>query len=178
LTYLVAPDLSPNGFQLDNQWKVDQFGGLKPLKPPTLEEHRRFMRMTQEGYKPFLNGFRLGGPQCEGLLQLMASCRQEGIPAALVFMPEGPAFRSWYSPDTLRDVQEWVERLGGENDAPVIDARKWMAEDDFRDSNHLLPDAAARFTDRLNREYIRPLLRRLSDEGKPPHRLAARLSQP
>jgi hypothetical protein len=167
-----APDLLPLAYRLEDEWKVDQFGVPKPQKTPTSEERRRFIEMARETYKPFVNGFRLGGPACEALRELMASCRKEGIPAALVFMPEGPAFRSWYSPDTLRDVQEWVTQLGWENAAPVIDARQWMDEDDFKDSNHLISDAAARFTDRLGREYILPLLRRLPDKEKSPHRLA------
>jgi hypothetical protein len=174
---LVAPDLLAQVEGPDDQRSVDEFGGLTPLKTPTPEERRRFTRAARDGYKPYLKGFRLGGPQCEALRELLASCRQEGVPVALVLMPEGPTFRSWYSPETLRDVQEWVTQLGRENAAPVIDARKWMAEDDFRESNHLLPDGAARFTDRLGRETIRPLLRRPSDEKKSPHGLAVRSSQ-
>jgi hypothetical protein len=177
LTSLVAPDLLVKGYGPDDQRNVDEFGGLTPLKAPTPEERRRFTQMTREGYSGFLNGFRLGGPGCEALRELMASCRKEGVPVALVLMPEGPAFRSWYSPETLRDVQEWVTQLGRENAAPVIDAREWMAEDDFRESNHLLPGGASRFTDRLGREYILPLLRRLPDEGKSPHGLAVLSSQ-
>jgi hypothetical protein len=177
LTSFVAPDLLAKVDGPDDQRKVDEFGGLTPLKTPTPEDRRRFTQAARDGYKPYLNGFRLGGPQCEALRELLASCRQEGVPVALVLMPEGPTFRSWYSPETLRDVREWVNQLGAENAAPVIDAREWMVEDDFRESNHLLPDGAVRFTDRLGRETIRPLLRRLSEEKKSPHGLAVRSSQ-
>jgi len=95
-----------------------------------------------------------------------------------VLMPEGPTFRGWYSPETLHDVQVWITQLGRENAAPVIDAREWMPEDDFGDSNHLLSGGADKFTERLGREYILPLLRRRGDEEKSPHGLAVRLSQP
>ena len=82
---------------------------------------------------------------------------------ALVLMPEGPAFRSWYSPEALRDAKNWVEQLGRDNDAPVIDAREWLAkEEDFTDSVHLVWDGANRFTDRLGQEIIIPLLRNQS----------------
>jgi len=159
LTNIVYPKLLPFAYRLDEEWNVDECGGLTPLKAPTPEERRRFTQMAREAYEPFLTGFRLGGPGCDALCELMASCRKEGVPAALVFMPEAPSFRSWYSPETLRDVRQFVTQLGRENAAPVIDAREWMTEDDFRDSNHLLKGAANEFTDRLGREYILPLLR-------------------
>jgi hypothetical protein len=172
LTGLVAPYLAPTGYSFDNAWNVDQFGGPKFLITPARDRRPQYIQTARQSYSRFLNGFRLGGPECEALRELIASCRKEGIPAALVLMPEGPAFRSWYSADALRDIHEWITQLGRENAAPVIDAREWMTEDDFSDSNHLLPDAAARFTDRLGREYILPLLRRLPDEKKSPERLA------
>ena len=173
----VAPDLVPKENNLDNEWNVDSYGCLKSLTKPAPELRERHIQMSRKAYLGFLTRFRLGGPECEALRELMASCRKEEIPAALVFMPEGPAFRSWYSADALQDIQEWVRQLGRENAAPVIDARQWMTEDDFSDSNHLLPDAAARFTDRLGREYIQPLLRRLPEQGNSPERLTALHSQ-
>jgi hypothetical protein len=166
LTNLFAPELAPKKSILDDLVNnVDDFGAMKPRAAPTLEERRQLMQTARETYQPYFKGFRLGGQGCEALSELMASCRKGGVPAALVLMPEGPAFRSWYSPESLRDVQEWIGQLGRENNAPVIDAREWMAEDDFVDSHHLLPDGGARFTDRLGRETIAPLFMRQSGEA-------------
>jgi hypothetical protein len=131
---------------------------------------------ARRDYTPFLADFHLGGRGCEALRELLASCRQAHVPAALVLMPEGPQFRSWYPPETWRQIQNWVELVCREEGAPLINAREWIEEDDFVDSHHLLPRGADKFTCRLGREYILPLLRRLPDEGKPPHGLAVRPS--
>ena len=168
LVKLIAPGLTPGDIALDDEWHVNEFGELSPIPTPTPEQRRRFIQVTRDGYRRFLNGFHLGGPGCMALRELMASCRKDGTPAALVLMPEGPAFRSWYSPETLRDVHQWVEQLGRENAAPVIDASAWFEEDDFADSNHLQLCAAGKFTDRLAKETILPMLRRQSGEEKSP----------
>ena len=115
-----------------------------------------------------MQGFRLGGHACEALRDLLASCRKEGVPTALVFTPEGPAFRSWYTPESMRDVQRFIEQLSRQYAAPIIDCREWIEEHGFLDSNHLLTDGGARFADRLGREYIVPLLRRQSGEEESP----------
>ena len=41
---------------------------------------------------------------------------------------------------------------------PVIDARRWVADDGFADAHHLLPGGAADFTNRFGREVLQPLL--------------------
>jgi hypothetical protein len=177
LTSLIAPKLLPKMYRQNEEWNVDEFGGLEPLAALTAEEQRRRTQEARQFYGTFLNGFHLGGPACEALRELMASCHKEGVPMALVLMPEGPAFRSWYSAEVLGDVQGLVRQLSLENAAPVIDAREWIAENDFLESNHLLSGGAEKFTERLGREYILPLLHRLSNEGKSPHGLAVLPSQ-
>ena len=177
LTSLIAPSLLPKEYRQNDDWNVDEFGDLKPLKALTSEDHLRRTQEARRFYETFLNGFRLGGPACEALRELTASCRKEGIPAALVFMPEGPEFRSWYSAEVLQDVQAWVSRLSRENATPVINAREWLEEDDFLESNHLLSSGADKFTERLGRQYILPLLRRLPNEEKSAARLTTSAPQ-
>jgi hypothetical protein len=99
---------------------------------------------------------------------LLGLCRREGIPTALVVMPEGPVFRSWYPPRTWALVREFLDDLGREYRVGVIDARDWMAEEDFIDSHHLLPQAAELFSARLGHEALAPLLAsRLAPGGSP-----------
>ncbi len=94
------------------------------------------------------------------LHELLASCRQARVPAALVLMPEGPTFRSWYPAGTLPKVRGWLKQLCRENGAGFVDAEEWIGEDDFLDSHHLLRRGAEKFTERLGREALPPLLRR------------------
>ncbi len=103
--------------------------------------------------------FHLGGPACDALRELLDDSRRDGVKTALVVAPEGPEFRGWYPPKTWRTIRVWLERLSREYDAPLVNAREWIDEDDFMDSHHLLKAGAARFTERLGRECIVPMLR-------------------
>jgi hypothetical protein len=130
---------------------------LDSMPRQTRDSGRDFAR---SGYTPVLRDFHLGGRNCEALRELLASCRQAGVPTALVLMPEGPDFRSWYPPEVWRQIQNWLEQVGREEGTTLINAREWIEEDDFFDSHHLLPRGADKFTERLGREYIQPLLSR------------------
>jgi hypothetical protein len=116
--------------------------------------------LAHREYAPSLKNYHLGGRGCEALRELLASCRRANVPAALVLMPEGPRFRSWYPPETWRKIEDWLEHLAGEEGVPLVNAREWIEEGDFLDSHHLLPHGADKFTARIGREYLLPLLRR------------------
>ena len=116
-------------------------------------------------YQNRLARFRMGGPQCQALCELLASCRKEGLPVALVVMPEGPTFRSWYPPGTWENIKEWLTQVSREYDAPLVNAREWIDdENDFKDSHHLLRSGRDKFKERLARECIFPLLSRTPDQ--------------
>lgn len=126
---------------------------------PTPEEIANAMK-TARGYIPILADFQLGGRNCDTLRELLASCRREGVPAALVLMPEGPTFRGWYPPETWAQIVHWLKENGREFGAPLINAQEWLGEKEFFDSHHLLPHGAALFTERLGQEGVLPLLKR------------------
>jgi hypothetical protein len=92
------------------------------------------------------------------LRDLLDLCRQERISVAFLVMPESREFQSWYS--LLGDVQfhAYLRHLAAEYAVPVLNARNWMADDDFLDGHHLLPDAAAAFSERLGRQALQPFL--------------------
>ena len=160
LLSLACPILLPHVYRLDEAWKVDASGGMGYWTAPPIPGARGGnFQPVRKGFDPYLTGFRLGGPQCDALRDLLTSCCRERVPVALVLMPEGPAFRSWYPPETWRTVQEWLGQVCREYDLPLINAREWMDEDDFIDSNHLRASGADKFTERLGREYVLPLLR-------------------
>ncbi len=131
--------------------------------PPGFRE--KATASVREEYEPFLTNehFHLGGRGCEAMRELLGSCREAGVPAVLVVMPEGPVFRSWYAPETWARIQHWLEQTGKEFDAPIVNAREWLGEESFIDSHHLMPEGAAAFTERLGREYILPALRQAAD---------------
>jgi hypothetical protein len=77
---------------------------------------------------------------------------RNGVRVVLLYAPEGPAFRSWYDPVTLDRFNRYIARVAAEFDAPVLDARTWLDEEDFSDSHHALQGGAAKFTARFARE--------------------------
>jgi hypothetical protein len=98
----------------------------------------------------------------EALEALLGRCRGEHIPVALVLMPEGEPFRAFYSPaarTALADLLGRIQRTWG---VCVVDARTWVAEEDFCDTHHLLADGGRHFTARFGREVLRPVVATLA----------------
>jgi hypothetical protein len=166
LISLVGPDLLPPEYRPVGNEALDESGAPRFLGAPVTSEQR--LRATQragDDYHGRFAGFQLGGPQCQALRELLASCRKEGVSVALVVMPEGPTFRSWYPPGSWEAVQEWLTQVSREYHAPLVNAREWIDdENDFMDSHHLLRSGRDKFMERLARECIVPLLRRTQDK--------------
>jgi hypothetical protein len=160
LISLVGRDLLPPTYRQNEG--LDESGAPEVLNTPIKpEERRRRTQHAAEEYHSLLAGFQLGGPQCQALRELLASCRKEGVPAAMVVMPEGPTFRSWYPPGTWETIKEWLTQVSREYDAPLVNAHEWLDdEEDFMDSHHLLLSGRNKFKERLERECIFPMLQR------------------
>lgn len=143
---LVAADLDPSGqVRLEDQ----------PLKPedrvPALAKARREYELGLQSFRP--------GPGYEHLRELLTACREDGIPAALFVMPEGPVFRSWYGPGAWQAVQKCLDELAADFGVPVLNTREWVGEDGFTDSHHLNFTGATRYTERFSAEKLAPWMR-------------------
>src|SRR5206468_11798890 len=90
----------------------------------------------------------------EGALrELLNICRREGITTTMVTMPECSGCRSHYSPHDCEAVDGLLTRLSREYRVRWIDARTWVTDTDFLDSqHHLLRHGAEVFSARLGRE--------------------------
>lgn len=113
----------------------------QPQSPPAVE-------VARLKYARVLANFKFG-PGADALLEIVRLCRNRSLPAALVLMPEGREFTSWYSPAARRKVDQFIEQTAHDYHVPVIDARRWMEETQFFDSHHLLATAARSFSQRL-----------------------------
>jgi hypothetical protein len=161
----VAPAWLPYKHREDWGRSDDDSGWApRPGGPPTADQYRRAVAHAHLEYAPFLKDFRIGGPACRALRETLELCRSEGIRTALVLMPEGPCFRSWYPPEAWVQIQGFLTELSVRFDTPLINARQWLPEDSFSDSHHLMTRGAAAFTERLGRETLR-LLRRHEHEA-------------
>jgi hypothetical protein len=161
LVSALSPGLLPMPRRLDCFGAVDDLG-WRPVSVPrgdprvshAATEHAR------QAYAEHLSGFRIGGPSTAALRELLEMCRAEGISAALVLMPEGSEFRSWYPQAARAQIDHFLDELRRDCGADVVDARLWLADEDFVDGHHAYPQGAARFSARLAREVIAPRLGR------------------
>jgi len=139
--------------------RLERFAGIDnsgwvafPYANPPREARRIATEKAHQEFVSFLTDYRLGGPSCRALCDLLDLCRQQGIRAGLVLMPEGTQFRSWYESGASQQIQAFLGQLQGHYGVPVVDARTWVADEGFADSHHLLPQGARVFSQRLEGE--------------------------
>lgn len=137
---------------------IDDWGWciLPPVPFPAAERERR-LEIARGGYSPGLAHFRLGKKPTRALHETLDLCRREQIPAAIVVMPESSEFRSWYSDDARASIRGLLDDLSRTYDVEVIDAERWLADEDFEDGHHTLLHGADVFTYRLHAELPRLL---------------------
>lgn len=137
---------------------IDDWGWhiAAPVPLPAAERERR-LEVARGGYSPGLGKFRLGKKPTRALREILDLCRRERIPSALVLMPESSEFRSWYSDDANNAIHGELEELHQAYGVPVIDAQRWLDNDDFEDGHHTLLHGADVFTSRLYAELSRLL---------------------
>lgn len=135
--------------------EFDPYGWQGLGKWQNLQEERKVgLQAARLIYEPKVRHFR-PGVGIAALRELLQLCRSEELPAVLLFTPEGDEFASWYSPHSLAQIEEGIYGVAHEADVPVIDARRWMSEEEFFDSHHLLAGGAERFSRRLGCETVR-----------------------
>jgi hypothetical protein len=157
----LAPLFLPGGVVAISSSRFDDSGmGPTFTCPRSPEEHQHAVAATIAQYRPWFHEFRLGGACCDALRETLRLCRREHIGAALVLMPEATEYRdTLYSPESWAQIEAFVADLSREFDVPVINARDWVPSDEFADGHHLIAAGAERFTERLGREHLAPLLR-------------------
>jgi hypothetical protein len=116
----------------------------------------QFHRNLDRYAKPLLDGTPGDGP-LRATADLLSLCRREGVRAALLIPPEGPAFRAAYA-DHYGAVEAVMRRTAESAGVPLFDTRNWIDEAGFIDSHHLSADGAARLTSRFGREVLAPIL--------------------
>jgi hypothetical protein len=118
----------------------------------TKEERLRQTACTRWQYEGVFGDFHLAEGAAGALCELLDRCSRTSIPTTLVLMPEGSEFRSWYTPAMRAGIDSYLQAVSRTRQVPMIDARTWVADDDFQDAHHLIAAGARVFTDRLARE--------------------------
>jgi hypothetical protein len=142
--------------ELIRQWPLDEGPGVDPdngwFAPHTEVtpgQRKRYTAFAHDSYRDAVSAFRLDPRPVRALHDLLALCRRDAVPVVLIVPPEGTPFRALYDPAAFPVIDAFLAGLRREWGTPVIDARTWIADDDFWDGHHLLPSGARAFTDRL-----------------------------
>ncbi len=149
-----APQWLPQGVRTD-EWRImDQNGyhhgvfslvGAEQLRPKRIV-------IAERQYASALKRFVLSSISDRAMHDLLDLCYDQHIQPLLYLMPEGDQFRSWYPPAVDKSIRTYLEKLTQEYGLPLVDARKWMREEDFVDSHHLVEPSAWAFSKRFGTE--------------------------
>jgi hypothetical protein len=105
-----APILLPLLSRTDTWTNIDDAGWVAwPPWPP--EDEARALAGARQTYQPALANFRLNPDLLLALRQTIDLAHERGIQVALVLMPEGPIFRSWYPAPTWERIDTALQRL-------------------------------------------------------------------
>lgn len=160
---MLAPRWLPWGNRKDTGWKaLDDYGWL--ARDRAARQEPELSRKSVDGYReyftPILHNYELSEVSDRAMRALLDRCRQEGIKVALLHMPEGEEFQTWYPSQVVTQVESYLAALSTTYTVPVVNARTWMKEADFLDTSHLGAESAAVFTRRLYEEELPRLLKK------------------
>ena len=122
------------------------------------EEYRRRLEGTRSYALFKLGRYAVNQRATHAYDELLTECRRDGIPVLLVLMPEGEQLRSLYPPEAMARLDAWCGDLSRRHDVPIVDARRWLPEEDFMDSSHVLRRGATVFTRRFSEEALLPFV--------------------
>jgi hypothetical protein len=143
------PDRNPG---LELWMKYDPWGCSAPFValedlPPIAPDRVR------PAYEARTTGYRRTEAVAAVYREIWAVCRENHVHPHLYVLPEGPAFRSWYSADAQAEIAAFLDEVRADG-VPVTDARDWCAEKDFIDSAHLMTHGAITLTRRFGQEVL------------------------
>jgi hypothetical protein len=140
--------------------ELDAYGWRRFPRDGASEPERTFWsRNDYNLFGQYLRSFSVAPVQDRALRDLIDLCRREGIEVTVFLMPEASVFREYYSPASDATLATYLEQLREQFGVAIVDARAWLADEDFGDRHHLLPRGAETFTRRFAAEVIAPRLK-------------------
>jgi hypothetical protein len=157
-----VPRWLPEDDRPDVRWRGLDGWGFQHVPGYEVHSPERFRSLLHTGpavYGGYFGRFRVTEAADYSLTRLLRTCHLEHIRVMLVRMPESSMVRNSYTPAMQAKLDGYLRRLAAGYDVPVVDARKWIADEGFGDGEHMVAAGAVRFSERLAREALGPFLR-------------------
>lgn len=144
----------------DPATEIDALGGEGKRIRPTMPDPERKAKdvRVSTAYGKILAGFKIDPGADRAFRDLLRTCRESNVSVVVIRTPESSTFRSMYRPEAIATLASYESELKREFGVKVVDAREWLPDEDFEDGHHPLLPGQARFTARLQREVLQPLV--------------------
>jgi hypothetical protein len=163
LAHAKLADWTPESRRQDFLWNPLRPDGWMPYHLPdwTANASERLVARSGPQLRELFGHYEIHPGVAAAQRELLTECRNHGIAAALLVMPESPAFRALYSVNAQELLYRHIDELHMEFGIPLFDCRAWIADEAwFWDGNHLEGSGAERFSRRFGAECLRPWLER------------------
>jgi hypothetical protein len=160
----LRPTMLP--YHLRYDWsRSPDINGWNPLVFDNVSEELRAagIKRTREEFGYLLEHATLNEGAVRAFREMLTAIHKEGIPVAIVRMPDGTNLRDLHPPLMNARFDRFLNDLTAEYGCRVYDTREWMADDAFMDGTHLLRKGAEAYTRRLVREAIEPFVNSATD---------------
>ncbi len=137
---------------------LDTLGWWSPRTSVSPEERQVLSERYSKHYGKRLRSYHTAENPDHALRAMLSLCRREKIRATVVILPEANDFREVYARETTEKAGAYLDIIRREFDVNVVDARTWVADEDFMDGHHLLPSGALVFSKRLESQVVQPLM--------------------
>ncbi|MFO0809786.1 MAG: hypothetical protein U0746_14280 [Gemmataceae bacterium] len=133
----------------DYAWTAGDDDGWLPAPVPRDAGHASELRTAMAGTEgAALAAFRIDPAADHALRASLQLCQSKGTPVAVLLMPEASWYRAFLAADGEKALYAYASGLG----VPLIDARGWCEDVDFRDGAHLIGRGVDTFSARFGRE--------------------------
>jgi Protein of unknown function (DUF1574) len=144
-------------------WSTDDYGFWPSPEPRTAAQRIAGIQAMLERYRPRMATARMAHGPARALRDLVALCRREQLPFAIILMPECAELRKMHTPAFRADLESLLAELQGDGAFPLFDARAWVADDGFIDAHHVHLEGARVFSSRFAEEALPALKRHVAE---------------
>ncbi len=138
---------------------IDPYGWEPHFRTGITDAQRAYYReIAKNQYHSAMGPYEPAANAFAALHAILDTCEQNHLPVAMVMMPEGPFFRSFYPPGMQEQLAGTFAKISKDRKILLVNARDWVPEQELYDGHHALPPGAARFSQRLQNEVLVPLV--------------------